>query len=105
MKKKQRRFFIGNFQLLQFINVIKFPLYHIFSITVIFRDGIIELGNEVGGGDFRIRDLFEFFDSLLLSYLLLIKPRNFSLFKLPNRRSIVVQERQYHGSLQPYQYL
>ena len=59
----------------------------------------------MGGGDFRIRELFEFFDSLLLSLLLLIKPRNFSLFKLPNGKSIVVQERQYHGSLQPYEYL
>ena len=43
MKKRQRLFLIGNFQLLQFINVIIFPLYHIFSITVIFRDGIVEL--------------------------------------------------------------
>ena len=33
MKKRERLFFIGNFQLLQFINVIIFALYHIFWIS------------------------------------------------------------------------
>ena len=79
MKKRQRLFFIGNFQLLQFINVIIFTFYHIFWITVILRDSIVELikKNARSGGGFRIRKLFRFFDSLLLSLLLLIKPRKF----------------------------
>ena len=105
MKKRQRLFFIGNFQLLQFINVIIFTLYHIFWIIVILRDGNVELilKSAKSRGGFRIRELFEFFYSSLL--LLSMKPKDFLLFKLLNGKSIVVQERQYHGSLQPCKYL
>ena len=104
MKKRKSLFFIGNFQLLQFMSVIIFTMYHIFWITVIFEDGIVELikRSANSGGTFRIRELFEFSDSYLL---LLMKPINFWLFKLPNGKSIVIEERQYHGSLQPCKYL
>ena len=44
--------------------------------------------------------------SLLVIVLLLpMKFRKFYLFKLPNGKSVLVQERQYHGSLQPCRYL
>ena len=48
-------------------------------------------------GGFKIKELFEMFDSLLI---LLMKPRNFWFFKLPNGKRIVVQDRNFKSKIQ-----
>ena len=76
---------------------------------MVFRNGIIKLIKKraKSGVFFKSRELFKFFVSLLVIALLLpLKFRKFLLFKLPNEKSVLVQERQYHGSsLQPGRYL
>ena len=72
---------------MQFINVIIFTLYHIFWITVILGDSIVELilksaKSEAG---FWIRELFEFFDSLLS---LLMGPRTFKWSNYQMQRAL-----------------
>ena len=87
MKKKQRLFVIENFQLLQFINVIIFTLYHIFWINAnILSDGIELIRKEV----LNLRELSEseiylnflihyyyYYIIMIIIFLILMKPRNY----------------------------
>ena len=58
------------------------------------------------GGGFKSRKLFKFFVSVLVIVLLLpMKFSKFRLFKLPNGKSVLVQERQYHDSLEHFRHL
>ena len=85
MKKKQRLFVIENFQLLQFINVIIFTLYHIFWISAnILSDGIVELIKkevlnlrELSESEIYLKIHYHYYIIMIIIFLILMKPRNY----------------------------